>query len=139
LKSLLDTNIWVDYLRAQEPAVGRIQRASPVDFILSSVVVAELRYGAEKSTHKAQNHKRIDLLEGEMVCAPFGAGAARRFGRLRTELESRGAVVGPYDMMIAAHALDLGCVLVTDNVDEFRRVRGLEIQSWRKPPSRRGP
>ncbi|HSG38050.1 MAG TPA: PIN domain-containing protein, partial [Thermoanaerobaculia bacterium] len=57
--------------------------------------------------------------------------AAMAFGSLRAALESRGAVIGPYDMLIAAQALSQDLVLVTDNEDEFRRVQGLRLESWR--------
>ena len=134
MKYLLDTNVCVDFLNASYPSVvERIRRASPGDLCLSSVVAAELRYGAEKSARKEQNHARIDVLTAEIECAEFDLEAARTFGRVRTVLEAKGTPIGPYDTMIAAHALCLGLVLVTDNVDEFRKVEHLEVENWRRP------
>lgn len=61
---------------------------------------------------------------------PLDAAAARHYGSLRAELESTGKVIGPNDMLIAAHALALGSVLVTDNVREFSRIDGLQAENW---------
>ncbi len=132
MKYLLDTNVWVDYLGGQFPRVTRrIRRCSPEDLCLSSIVVAELRYGADKSQKKLSNHARIDILVNEVQFLDFGVEAARAFGRVRTELEGKGQIIGPYDMLIAAHALSEQLVLVTDNVREFQRVEELEIENWR--------
>ncbi len=132
MRYLLDTNVCVDYLNARYPSVVvRIREASPDDLCLSSVVVAELRYGADKSARKKQNHEKLDVLTAEIQCAQFDLDAARSFGRVRAALEVRGTPIGPYDMMIAAHALSIGCVLVTDNVHEFGRVESLVVENWR--------
>ena len=134
MKYLLDTNVCVDYLNARFPSVvERIQQTSPKDLVLSSVVVAELRYGADETTHKRRNHHRLDLLTAEIDCLDFGLEAALLFGRVRSGLEAKGTPIGPYDMMIAAHALSLGSVLVTDNTQEFCRVEGLALENWRRP------
>ena len=132
MRYLLDTNVCVDYLNARYPSVvEHIRETSPDDLCLSSVVVAELRYGADKSARKKQNHEKLDVLTAEIQCAEFDLDAARSFGQVRTALEAKGTPIGPYDMMIAAHALSLGCVLVTDNAHEFDRVEGLVVENWR--------
>jgi tRNA(fMet)-specific endonuclease VapC len=132
MKYLLDTNAWVDYLTGRYPrVVARIQESPPDDLCLSSVVMAELRYGAEKSRRKQFNHDLLDTLAREVRCADFDLDGARTYGELRTTLEKRGTPIGPYDMMIAAHALSLGLILVTDNENEFRRVKSLPVENWR--------
>lgn len=132
MKYLLDTNACVDYLTRRYPTVTeRIQRCSPEDLCLSSVVVAELRYGADKSQRSAENHSRIDVLLDEIPCLDFDPGAASVYGRIRTDLEKRGEPIGPYDLMIAAHALSLRLTLVSDNMREFKRVKGLQVDNWR--------
>jgi tRNA(fMet)-specific endonuclease VapC len=133
VKYLLDTNVCVDYLNGRFPAVtSRIHVAAPDDLCTSSIVAAELRYGADRSLHVKRNHARLDALLRELRCLAFDEAAARVFGQVRARLESRGTLVGPYDMMIAAHALAAKCTLVTDNVREFRRVRNLDIENWRE-------
>lgn len=130
---LLDTNVCIDYLNRSHPnVVERMQSSSPEDLCLSSVVVAELRYGADRSAKRDQNHARLDDLTAEIQCVNFDLDAARIYGLVRSSLEAKGTAIGPYDMMIAAHALSLGLVLVTDNDREFSRVAGLQIENWRQ-------
>src|SRR5437773_903649 len=132
MKYLLDTNVCVDYLNGRHPAVTRaMQKASPDDLCVSSIVVAELRYGAEKSAHRQRNHARLDVLLDEIQCMNFDRDAASFYGRVRTALEKRGTIIGAYDLQIAAHALALGLVLVSDKTREFRRVKGLKVENWR--------
>jgi tRNA(fMet)-specific endonuclease VapC len=77
------------------------------------VVVAELRYGADRSERHGENHKRLDILTAEIQCLDFDLAAAWVYGQIRSTLEAEGAPIGPYDMMIAAHAVSRGLVLVT--------------------------
>jgi tRNA(fMet)-specific endonuclease VapC len=131
---LLDTNVCVDYLTGRYPSVvSRIHAVSPDELVVSAVVAAELRYGADKSAHPRRNHARVDALLAEIRCIGFDAEAARTFGRVRRRLEAAGTPIGPYDTMIAAHALSLRAVLVSDNVAEFSRVSGLRLENWRAP------
>ena len=132
MKYLLDTNAWVDYLTGRFPTVvARIQKSTPDDLCLSSVVMAELRFGTENSQRKKFNHDLLDALAREVRCVDFDLDGARTYGELRTTLEKRGIPIGPYDMMIAAHALSLGLILITDNEREFRRVKSLPVENWR--------
>lgn len=129
---LLDTNVCVDYLTGRYPAVvKRIQRSSPDDLHLSTVVVAELRYGADHSAHRRLNHGRIDVLIAEIDCLDFDLEAAAAYGRVRAALEAAGSPIGPNDMLIGAQALSSELILVTDNMREFRRIRGLKVETWR--------
>jgi tRNA(fMet)-specific endonuclease VapC len=133
VKYLLDTNVCVDFLNQRHPSVTeRIRRSSPEDLCLSSVVVAELRYGADRSQRRDKNYERLDILTAEIPCLDFDLAAASAYGRIRSALEAEGAPIGPYDMMIAAHALSRELILVTDNEREFRRISGLKIENWRR-------
>ena len=132
MKYLLDTNVWIDYLTGRYPTVvKRIQQSPPDDLCLSSVAMAELRYGAEKSRRKKFNHALLETLAREVRCVDFDLDGARTYGELRTAVEKRGTPLGPYDMMIAAHALSLGLIVVTDNEREFRHVKSLQVENWR--------
>ncbi|HET7295139.1 MAG TPA: type II toxin-antitoxin system VapC family toxin [Vicinamibacteria bacterium] len=130
---LLDTNVCVDYLTGRYPkVVGRIQDSSPEDLYLSVVVVAELRYGADHSARRRTNHARIDVLIEEVEPLDFDLRAAATYGRVRSQLEASGTPIGPNDMLIAAHALSRGLTVVTDNTEEFGRVKGLKVENWRE-------
>ena len=133
MKYLLDSNVCVDYLTGRFPhVVKRIQDLMPEDLCLSSIVVTELRYGADKSAKARRNHELLNVLTGEIPCRDFDSAAARRYGKLRASLEREGSPIGPNDMLIAAHALSLGLVLVTDHVGEFKRVGLLKLENWRE-------
>ena len=133
MRYLLDTNACVDYLTGRYPrVVARIQRSSPEDLCLTSVVVAELRYGADHSARRRTNHARIDALLEEIECLDFDLKAAATYGRVRARLEADGTPIGPNDMLIAAHALSRGLSVITDNAGEFRRVKGLKVENWRQ-------
>ena len=135
MRYLLDTNVCVDYLNGRFPSVvRRIQRARPEELATSSVVAAELRYGAEKSRQPARNHARLDLLLAEIAVLDFDLPAAAAYGALRTRLEAGGHPIGAHDLLIAAQAIAAGLVLVTDNVREFARVKGLATENWRREP-----
>lgn len=131
---LLDTNVCVDYLNGRFPAVTqRIHATAPDDLCTSSVAVAEMRYGADRSKHPKRNHARLDDFLSEIRCVAFDESAARVFGRIRASLEAAGTPIGPYDTMIAAHAKHLGLTLVTDHERELARVAGLRVENWRAP------
>jgi tRNA(fMet)-specific endonuclease VapC len=133
VRYLLDTNVCVDYLNGRYPSVReRLQRTRPADVCTSAIVAAELRYGAEKSIHRRQNHARLNHFLAEVAVIDFDAQAGSLYGRLRLALERAGMLIGPNDMLIAAHALSLRSTLVTDNVNEFSRVRGIRLENWRE-------
>jgi len=133
VKYLLDSNVCVDYLTGRYPSVTeRIQGLLPEDLCLSAIVVAELRYGADKSSRPRRNHQLLDVLVNEIPCRDFDSKASAVYGKIRAALEKKGRPIRPNDMLIAAHALSLDLVLVSDNIGEFRRVKGLKLENWRK-------
>ena len=133
MRYLLDTNAWVDYLNQRYPGVAeRVRSANPDELALSAVALAELRYGADKSQHPARNHARIDVIAREVPLIDFDAAAAAAFGRLRSLLERQDEPIGSYDMLIASQAISRDLVLITDNVSEFRRIRNLKLENWRR-------
>ena len=131
MKYLLDTNICIYIIKRKPQSVlNRFQRHSADDLGISSVTVAELRYGAEKSGRPHQNHAALDAFLAPLLVADFDSLAADRYGKVRAELERCGTPIGPLDTMIAAHSLSLAVTLITANITEFSRVPGLEIENW---------
>jgi tRNA(fMet)-specific endonuclease VapC len=131
---LLDTNIVSALVRDPHgPVRTHIARAGEDRVATSIVVACELRYGAERKAKKKGGVRLIENLEAvlrPMAILPLEPGADVHYGRLRAALEARGHVIGANDMLIAAHALALDAILVTDNVKEFRRVGALTIRNW---------
>jgi len=99
VKYLLDSNVCVDYLTGRYPPVtSRIHSYLPEDLCLSSIVVAELRYGADKSARPRRNHRLLDVMINEIPCRDFDSRAASIYGKVRAALEKKGELIGPNDM-----------------------------------------
>ncbi|MFZ2855774.1 MAG: type II toxin-antitoxin system VapC family toxin [Rhodocyclaceae bacterium] len=131
---LLDTNICI-YIAKRRPAgvAAKFARMAPGSVGMSMVTYGELRYGAEKSARRDESLAvLVRLAELIPVLAPEAA-AGERYGIVRTELERSGKPIGNNDLWIAAHALALGVVLVTNNSREFERVPGLKVENWADP------
>ena len=134
MRYLLDTNSVIALSKQVPPVVDRLGHCLASDILLSTVVLAEIEYGIAKSARQAHNRQVFNaLLQGFPVHA-FDLSATRHYGPLRAELERRGQLIGPYDMMIAAQALSLDVTLVTDNTGEFSRVAGLRLENWLRTP-----
>lgn len=131
---LLDTNAIVALLRNQpENARKRLRRAKAQGGALavSSIALFELWYGVARSQHREKNTERLRVfLSGDVATVPFEDQDAPIAGQLRRALEAAGAPIGPYDLLIAAQALRTGATLVTANVAEFARIRGLAWEDW---------
>lgn len=130
LRYMLDTNTCIGALKADATSglAARFNRHAE-QLCTSSIVLAELQYGAENSRQVAENLRQIELFVSRLeAILDFDTLAAVEYGRLRTSL--RHQPIGPLDTLIAAHALSRRLILVTGNVSEFVRVRGLEIETW---------
>lgn len=130
MKYLLDTNICI-YLINDRPASvrKRLQALQPGDVGVSSITVAELAYGVAK-TGSARNRAALEGFLLPLEIAQFGLDAAMVYGEVRAGIERKGMPIGPLDLQIAAHAITLSTILVTNNQREFRRVAGLQLENW---------
>ncbi len=127
---LLDTNILSALVRDPQGAVAEhIARAGEGNVCTSIVVAAELRYGAAKRK-SARLGQQLDAILAMMNIVAFESPMDRVYADLRNALEQRGRPIGGNDLIIAAQALALDAVLVTDNVKEFEQVPGLKIENW---------
>jgi tRNA(fMet)-specific endonuclease VapC len=128
---LLDTNACIRILNGTSPALAERLRFIPRTRVrLSSVVKAELLYGARKSGRVAENLRLLDRFFETIASLPFDDRCAEEYGVLREELERAGTLIGPNDLLIAASARAHGAVLVTNNIREFSRVPDLRIDDW---------
>jgi tRNA(fMet)-specific endonuclease VapC len=128
---LLDTNVCIIYLNRRNSRVQQhLELLSPGDIAVCSVVKAELFYGAMRSSNPTRTLALQEAFLSQFVSLPFDDAAANAFGRVRAQLAALGTPIGPYDLQIAAIALANNLILVTHNVDEFRRVQGLQIEDW---------
>ena len=128
---MLDTNICIYIMKNKpEKVLRRFKEELNNGIGISSITLAELEYGMKHSSNPAQNERALLRFLVPLSVLPFGAGAASEYGAIRTFLQNNGTPIGPLDMLIAAHAKAEGLVMVTNNVREFERVPGLEIENW---------
>jgi tRNA(fMet)-specific endonuclease VapC len=130
MRFLLDTNSCIMYLRGQNLALKQKLEAESQEIAVCSVIKAELFYGAMKSAKPEQNLRLQEAFLGQFISLPFDDVAATLFGRIRSQLESKGTPIGSYDLQIAAIALAHNLILVTHNTREFSRVEGLQWEDW---------
>ncbi len=130
LAYLLDTNILSDLVRNPQGKVAeQIHKVGEDTVCTSVIVVAELRYGATRS-NSAKLAERIDLILSAVEILPLETSADHQYAALRHQLTRQGNLIGPNDLLIAAHALAGGLTVVTANVGEFSRVPGLKVENW---------
>ncbi|HEY1537301.1 MAG TPA: type II toxin-antitoxin system VapC family toxin [Polyangiaceae bacterium] len=130
MKVLLDTNVCIAIVNRDERVRPHLERHAPSALRMSSITLAELRFGVAKSQQRKRAASNLRVLLGKISALPFDDAACKRYGELRMLLETRGAPSGPLDTLIAAHALSLGYALATHNTREFRRVPGLKVEDW---------
>ena len=128
MTSLLDTDVIVDVLRQRPAVVRRLETASPDDFAITCVTVAELAHGAERSADPARAHALWRGCIGSYQVLPFDRDAAEHHGRLRHAL--RHGPIGERDLLIAAIAVANHLTVVTRTAREFGRVPGLRVEAW---------
>jgi tRNA(fMet)-specific endonuclease VapC len=128
---LLDTNACIRILNGTSPSLTERLRAVPRSQVrLSSVVKAELLYGARKSSRVSENLRLLERFFDTIASLPFDDRCAEEYGLLRDELDRAGTPIGPNDLLIAATARAHRAVLVTHNVREFSRIADLRIEDW---------
>lgn len=130
---MLDTNICICLLNRRtgyENILARIDGLAYEQVVISSLTLAELKYGIAKSVMKEANRIKLEYFLYQFECLPFDAEATAYYGDIRIQLESKGTPIGPLDTLIAAHALSVSATIVTNNVREFERVEGLAIENW---------
>ena len=130
---LLDSNILSDLLKNPQGKVAQkifsLPAAERNSLATSIVVAAELRYGTTKSGSSILA-TRVDQLLDALEILPLEPEADRHYGRIRSELEKAGTLIGGNDLLIAAQAIAFGYTIVTDNQKEFARVAGLALENW---------
>ncbi len=128
---MLDTNMCIYLIKRKPPEVlARFKQTQISQISISSITLSELFYGVSKSAKPEQNFMALSQFLAPLEILPFGSEAAQYYGELRTLLEKKGTPIGSLDMLIAAHALSIPCILVTNNEKEFVRAPGLKIENW---------
>jgi tRNA(fMet)-specific endonuclease VapC len=131
MRFMLDTNICI-YLIKQKPekVLRHFKTYSVGDIGISSITLAELMYGVQRSQQVQKNRQALEEFTLPLEIAAFDDAAAEVYGSVRAGLERDGTPVGSMDMLIGAHALNLGVTLVTNNLREFKKIKNLKVVDW---------
>ncbi len=128
---MLDSDICIFVLRNAQPSVlARFEQTVPGEAVISTITYGELFHGALKSQSPQLQIQKLKELTLFVPVEPMPVECGEHFGRIRSDLERRGMIIGSNDMWIAAHALALNLTLVTNNIREFNRIPGLNVENW---------
>jgi tRNA(fMet)-specific endonuclease VapC len=131
MKYLLDTNICIELIRQRpKKLIERVTDCEPGMIGISTITVAELSYGAQKSAKVEQNISALEQFLLPLEIVEFDQNASMVYGFVRAVLEREGCTIGSMDLLIGAHALSLDMVLVTNNIGEFQRIPKLKVEDW---------
>ena len=131
IRFMLDTNICI-YIIKKKPisVINHLQTFEISEIGISAITLSELEYGVYKSTQPDKNKLALMSFLAPIEIMPFNTNAAKEYGEIRATLEKYGTPIGPLDNLIAAHAKALNCTLVTNNENEFKRIKNLSIENW---------
>ena len=130
---MLDTDTCIFLMRgASQRLEAKVQSVPLAQQVMSAVTFAELSYGVQASAtaKRKQNQAILDSLALHLAVLDWPQDAAKHYAEIRADLKKRGAQLGAADLMIAAHARAMGAIIVTNNVKDFGRVKGLEVENW---------
>ncbi|MDO4997897.1 MAG: tRNA(fMet)-specific endonuclease VapC [Neisseria sp.] len=130
LRYMLDTNICIYTIKNKPQAVREYFQQHAQHLCISSIVLSELLYGAEKSDNPSKTLAVVESFAARLEVLNFDENAASHSAQIRAELAKQGTPIGHYDVLIAGHARSLGLVLVSNNTKEFERVDGLRLENW---------
>ena len=127
---MLDTDTCIHVIRDRRTDLGPRFQSEIRSLCISAIVVHELRHGAEKSDRPEFHHERVDDFCTRLQVLDFNRDAARHAAEIKNNLQRKGTIIGPNDLLIAGHARSLGLKLITGNLREFNRVEGLRCEDW---------
>jgi tRNA(fMet)-specific endonuclease VapC len=130
LKFMLDTNIVIYVIKRRPIEILEIFNRHVGQMCISSITLAELIHGVEKSTRPEHNLRQVEDFVSRLDVLKYEIKAASHYGEIRANLESKGTVIGVNDIHIAGHARSEGLTLITNNTKEFNRVEALRIDNW---------
>lgn len=133
LKFMLDTNIVIYVIKRRPVEVLDIFNTHAGQMCISSITLAELLHGVEKSAMVPHNLRKVEDFVSRLDVLSYDDSAAVHYGNIRADLEKKGTTIGVNDLHIAGHARSESLILVTNNVREFERVQGLRLDNWIDP------
>jgi len=131
MKYLLDTNICIHFLRGKFGLIEKFEELGPENFAISEITLAELVFGAENSTNPKKNLELIEIFTNQVIILPI-FNAIYIYGKEKARLRAKGLMISDFDLLIGCTAVDKDLIMVTENLKEFERISGIEIENWVK-------
>jgi len=128
---LFDTNICIYLLNKKyEKIIDRIEQEGIENIAISSITIAELEFGIEKSLQKERNRMALMGFLLPFKIISFNQNDAYEYGIIRNDLQKKGQIIGNMDLLIGSQAISMDLTLVTNNEKEFERIEHLRIENW---------
>ena len=131
MKYLLDSNICIHFLRGKYNIIEKLNEVGIDNCAISEITLAELVFGAEKSDNPKKNHKLIEKFIGQLSILPI-FDAIQTYGKEKARLQSEGKMISDFDLLIGCTAIENDLIMVTENIKEFDRIKGIRIDNWVK-------
>jgi len=131
MKFLLDSNIWIHFLRGKYNIIEKLNEVGIDNCAISEITLAELVFGAEKSDNPKKNHKLIEKFIGQLSILPI-FDAFQTYGKEKVRLQSEGKMISDFDLLIGCTSIENDLIMVTENIKEFDRIKGIKIENWVK-------
>jgi tRNA(fMet)-specific endonuclease VapC len=131
MKYLLDSNICIHFLRGKYNIIEKLNEVGIDNCAISEITLAELVFGAEKSDNPKKNHKLIEKFIGQLSILPI-FDAIQTYGKEKARLQSEGKMISDFDLLIGCTSIENDLIMVTDNIKEFDRIKGIRIENWVK-------
>jgi len=133
MKYLIDTNICIYIMNQRDISlIQKFKKLTVGDVGISSITLSELNYGVYKSSNVSINKVRLEEFLMPLEVSAYDEKSSVIYGQIRSQLEKKGQIIGPYDMLIASHAISEGLILITNNEKEFKRIKKLKYKNWIK-------
>ena len=129
MKYLLDTNICIDLFRGNYNLADKIEQIGRENCAISEITLAELVFGAENSKFPKKNFQLIEIFSEQVIILPI-LNAIPAYAKQKVELRKLGMMISDFDLLIGTTAMANDLIMVTENVKEFKRIRGIELQNW---------
>ena len=131
MKFLLDSNICIHFLRGKYNIIEKLNEVGIDNCAISEITLAELVFGAEKSDNPKKNHKLIEKFIGQLTILPI-FDAIHTYGKEKARLQSEGKMISDFDLLIGCTSIENDLIMVTENIKEFDRIKGIRIENWVK-------
>ena len=129
MKFLLDSNICIHFLRGKYNIIEKLNEVGIDNCAISEITLAELVFGADKSDNPKKNHKLIKKFIGQLSILPIFE-AIQTYGKEKARLQSEGKMISDFDLLIGCTSIENDLIMVTENIKEFDRIKGIKIENW---------